>query len=102
MQHEFNACEKENRSLNNLIVQIGEAVIRHVKKQEVERNIFSVGFASSVRASVRPLTVFTGRFLLGLWRLDSGVRGPHFRRRLRCLRHLDGVAFDALNSATRF
>jgi hypothetical protein len=45
--------------------------------------------------------VFTGRFLLGLWRLDSGVRGPHFRRRLRCLRHLDGVAFDALNSATR-
>jgi hypothetical protein len=54
-----------------------------------------------VRASVRPLTVFTGKFSLRLWRLDSGVRRSHFRRRLRCLRHLDGVAFDALNSATR-
>jgi hypothetical protein len=36
---------------------------------------------------------FTGRFLLGLWRLDSDVLGPHFRRRLRCLRHLDGGGF---------
>jgi hypothetical protein len=45
--------------------------------------------------------VFTAKFSLRLWRLDYGVRRPHFRRRLRCLRHLDGVAFDALNSATR-
>jgi hypothetical protein len=28
------ACEKENRSLNNLIVHIGEAVIRHVKNKK--------------------------------------------------------------------
>ena len=45
--------------------------------------------------------MFTGKFSLRLWRLDYGVRRPHFLRRLRCLRHLDGVAFDALNSATR-
>jgi hypothetical protein len=34
MQHELDACEKENRSLNNLIVQIREAVIRHVKNKK--------------------------------------------------------------------
>jgi hypothetical protein len=39
---------------------------------------------------------FTGRFLLGLWRLDSDVLGPHFRRRLRCLRHLDGGGFRGI------
>jgi hypothetical protein len=34
MQHELDACEKENTSLNNLIVHIGEAVIRHVKNKK--------------------------------------------------------------------
>jgi hypothetical protein len=31
LKRELDACEKENRSLNNLIGHIGEAVIRHVK-----------------------------------------------------------------------
>jgi hypothetical protein len=28
------SCEKENRSLNNLVAHIGEAVIRHVKDKK--------------------------------------------------------------------
>src|ERR1700730_2029033 len=36
-----------------------------------------------------------------LWLLDAGVCRSRLRRRLRCLRHLDGMASDALNSATR-
>jgi hypothetical protein len=31
LKRELDSCQKENRSLNNLIAHIGEAVIRHVK-----------------------------------------------------------------------
>jgi hypothetical protein len=31
LKRELDACEKENRSLDNLSVHIGEAVIHHVK-----------------------------------------------------------------------
>jgi hypothetical protein len=34
LKRELDACEKENRSLNNLIAHIGEAVIRHVKDEK--------------------------------------------------------------------
>jgi hypothetical protein len=33
LKRELDTCEKENRSLNNLIAHIGEAVIRHVKSK---------------------------------------------------------------------
>jgi hypothetical protein len=33
-KREFETCEKENRSLNNLVAHIGEAVIRHVKSKK--------------------------------------------------------------------
>ena len=31
LNREFDACEKEDRSLNNLVAHIGEAVMRHAK-----------------------------------------------------------------------
>jgi hypothetical protein len=34
LKREFDACEKENRSLNNLIAHIGEAVMHHVKHEK--------------------------------------------------------------------
>jgi hypothetical protein len=34
LKREFDSCEKENRSLNNLIAHIGEVVIRHVKSKK--------------------------------------------------------------------
>ena len=34
LKRELDSCEKENRSLNNLIAHIGEAVIRHVKSKK--------------------------------------------------------------------
>jgi hypothetical protein len=34
LKRELDACEKENRSLNNLVAHIGEAVIRHVKSKK--------------------------------------------------------------------
>jgi hypothetical protein len=34
LKRELDSCEKENRSLNNLVAHIGEAVIRHVKDKK--------------------------------------------------------------------
>jgi hypothetical protein len=34
LKRELDSCENENRSLNNLIAHIGEAVIRHVKSKK--------------------------------------------------------------------
>jgi hypothetical protein len=34
LKGELDPCEKENRSLNNLVAHIGEAVIRHVKDKK--------------------------------------------------------------------
>jgi translation initiation factor IF-2 len=34
LKRELDSCEKENRSLNNLVAHIAEAVIRHVKDKK--------------------------------------------------------------------
>jgi hypothetical protein len=34
LKRELDSCEKENKSLNNLVADIGEAVIRHVKDKK--------------------------------------------------------------------
>lgn len=34
LNRELDACEKEDRSLNNLVVHIGEAVTRHDKNKK--------------------------------------------------------------------
>ena len=52
LKRELDACEKEDRSLNNLVAHIGEAVTRHDKDQEVKREAFALGAAFSVRAAL--------------------------------------------------
>jgi hypothetical protein len=52
LNRELDACEKEDRSLNNLVAHIGEAVMRHAKNNKLKREALALGSAFSVRAAL--------------------------------------------------